>query len=236
MQSVQKAWEQKKIPSIRHWFPASQESVNPEMVLKVATHVSVLRSLYLSARFGGWCLVARGTRLKIGPGSKIQFAKGSFLLMGFLHYTPAPSSMHLGRGATFSVTGTVLISRGARVFINDGALLEMANGSWISDCATVTCFEHISMGERSGISWNANVLDTTIHDIVVNGESRPRSQPVVIGNRGWIGTGATILAGVHVGDEAIVSAGSVVTRDVPARALVGGSPARIIHENVEWRL
>ena len=206
------------------------------MVLKVATHVSVLRTLYLSARFRGWCLVARGTRLKIGPGSKIEFAKGSFLLMGFLHYTPTPSSMHLGRGATFSVTGTVLISRGARVFVNDGALLQMANGSWISDCATVTCFEHISMGEHSGISWNGNVLDTTIHEIVVNGESRPRSQPVILGDRAWIGTGAIILAGVHVGDNAIVSAGSVVTRDVPARALVGGSPARVIHESVEWRL
>ena len=226
----------KKVSSIRHWFPATQESVSLEMVLKIATQASVLRTLYLSARFRGWCIVARGTRLKIGPGSKIEFAKGSFLLMGFLHYTPGPSSMHLGRRATFSVTGTVLISRGARVFVNDGALLEMRNGSWISDCATVTCFEHIQMGERAGISWNGNVLDTTIHEIVVNGEGRPRSKPVILGERAWIGTGAIILAGVHVGDNAIVAAGSVVARDVPSHAVVAGNPARVIHENTEWRL
>jgi acetyltransferase-like isoleucine patch superfamily enzyme len=52
----------------------------------------------------------------------------------------------------------------------------------------------------------------------------------------WIGTGAIVLSGVHIGDGAVVAAGSVVTSDVPARALVGGNPARLIRENVSWRL
>ena len=228
--------EREKAPSIRHWFPATKGPVDVSMVLKIATHVSVLRTLYLSARFHGWCLVARGTRLKMGPGSKIEFAEGAFLLMGFLHYTPTPCSMHLGRRATLSVTGTVQIQRGARVFVHDGALLQMGSGSYINDSATVTCFDHIKLGDEAGISWNCNVLDSAIHEIVVNGESRPRSRPVILGNRAWIGTGATILAGVHVGDNAIVAAGSVIAQDVPAGALVGGNPARVIHENVVWLL
>ena len=172
--------------------------------------------------------------MKIGPGSRIEFTKGAFLLVGFLHYTPTPCSMHLGRGATLSVEGTVQIQRGARIFINDGAVLEMATNTFINDCTTVTCFERITFLEGSGVSWDCNILDTAVHEIVVEGKGRPRSQPIVLGERAWIGTGAIVLPGVHVGDNAIVAAGSVVAKDVPPGALVGGNPARIIHENVEW--
>jgi acetyltransferase-like isoleucine patch superfamily enzyme len=224
----------KQFPSIRHRFPATKVPVDVTVVLRVASHVSILRTLYLSIRFGGWFLVSRGTRLKVGPGSTIDFAPGAFLLMGFLHYTPTPCSMHLGRNARLSIAGTVQIQRGARVFINDGAVLQMDSGSYINDCATVTCFEHIKLCDDVGISWNCNVLDSDIHEILVNGESRPRSQPVVIGKRAMIGTGAMILAGVHVGDGAIVAAGSVVIQDVPAGALVGGNPARVLHTQVDW--
>jgi maltose O-acetyltransferase len=52
-------------------------------------------------------------------------------------------------------------------------------------------------------------------------------RPVEIGRNVWIGGGAIILPGVRVGDDAVIGAGSVVTRDVPAGATVMGSPARI---------
>ena len=52
--------------------------------------------------------------------------------------------------------------------------------------------------------------------------------PVRIGNDVWVWAGAIILAGVTIGDAAVVGAGSVVTRDVPSRVVVAGSPARII--------
>ena len=53
-------------------------------------------------------------------------------------------------------------------------------------------------------------------------------RPVVVGANVWIGAGAMIMPGVTVGDDAIVGAGSIVTRDVPAGATVVGSPARMI--------
>jgi acetyltransferase-like isoleucine patch superfamily enzyme len=53
-------------------------------------------------------------------------------------------------------------------------------------------------------------------------------KPIVIERNVWIAAGATIIGGVTVGENAVVAAGSVVTKDVPANTLVGGSPARII--------
>jgi len=56
------------------------------------------------------------------------------------------------------------------------------------------------------------------------------SKPIVIGNYVWIGVRATVLSGVTIGDGAIVMAGAMVTRDVPAYAIVGGVPARVVGE------
>ena len=52
--------------------------------------------------------------------------------------------------------------------------------------------------------------------------------PVVIRKNAWIGANATILPGVTVGENAIVAAGAVVSKDVPANTIVGGVPAKII--------
>lgn len=53
-------------------------------------------------------------------------------------------------------------------------------------------------------------------------------KPVKIGNNVWIGGRAVIVPGVTIGDNAVIAAGAVVTKDVPAGAVVGGNPAKII--------
>jgi acetyltransferase-like isoleucine patch superfamily enzyme len=52
--------------------------------------------------------------------------------------------------------------------------------------------------------------------------------PIRIGRGVWIAAGATVLQGVTVGEDAVVAAGAVVTKDVPPRTLVGGVPAQVI--------
>lgn len=55
-------------------------------------------------------------------------------------------------------------------------------------------------------------------------------KPVEIGSDVWVGAGALILAGVHVGSRSIIGAGSVVTRDIPAGVFAAGNPCRVIRE------
>jgi acetyltransferase-like isoleucine patch superfamily enzyme len=54
----------------------------------------------------------------------------------------------------------------------------------------------------------------------------------VLGKRVWVGSNSTILQGVTIGDNAIIAAGAVVTKDVPANTVVGGVPAKFIR-NIE---
>ncbi|WP_424245849.1 acetyltransferase-like isoleucine patch superfamily enzyme [Elusimicrobium posterum] len=89
--------------------------------------------------------------------------------------------------------------------------------------------------DRGGITIEDNVLiGPKVNLITINHPVNPLerqstiSTPILIKKNAWIGIGATILPGVTVGENSIVSAGAVVTRDVPANTIVAGIPAKII--------
>lgn len=71
-------------------------------------------------------------------------------------------------------------------------------------------------------------LATINHGLPLDQRHVHHIAPIVIGRDVWIGSGAILLPGVHVGDGAVVAAGAVVRADVPARTIVAGVPARII--------
>ncbi|HEX4830140.1 MAG TPA: hypothetical protein VH478_03490 [Trebonia sp.] len=133
--------------------------------------VSVLRSLYLSLRFGGRIIIVRGTRLRLERGARIEVPAGCRLLIGNSHVAGAPASLHMRRGARLAVRGQgrVTITRSARILIMDGALLEIGGETTIHYNATVTCLRHISMAPYCAISWNTNILDGNMHELVVDG-------------------------------------------------------------------
>ena len=58
----------------------------------------------------------------------------------------------------------------------------------------------------------------------------PLTKPIVVKRNAWLGADVKVLAGVTIGENAIVAAGSVVTKDVPDNMVVAGSPAKVIRE------
>lgn len=76
------------------------------------------------------------------------------------------------------------------------------------------------------------VLSTTGHPI--NPDLRRKvaqfSIPIVIGNNVWVGANAVILPGVHIGDNAVIGAGSIVTKNIPANVIAVGNPCRVLRE------
>lgn len=87
--------------------------------------------------------------------------------------------------------------------------------------------EKITVGENSIIGYNTTIL---AHEYLIR---EYRLGEIVIGNEVMIGANTTILPGVTIGDGAIVSAGTLVHRDVPAGSFVGGNPMRIIYTKEE---
>lgn len=144
--------------------------------------------------------------------------------------------LRLAPDSHLSLKGTVMLGPGVRVLLGTGAQCEIGDGTFITANTTLFCSHKITIGSQCAISWGVQILDTDYHTLIVDGAERPSTGEVIVGNRVWIGTNVTILKGVRIGDGAVIAAGSVVTRDVPPGTLVGGSPAKVLKENVEWKV
>jgi len=113
------------------------------------------------------------------------------------------------------------------------ARLTIGDYSSVGDRTQIHCCEKVSIGNYVLISWDVNILENNFHTTTDGGI---KSAPVIIEDRAWIGCRVIILAGVTVGEGAIVAAGSVVTRDVPPGMLVAGNPAKVIRETGPWKM
>ena len=105
------------------------------------------------------------------------------------------------------------ISLGRGVFLNYGCVL--------LDVAAITIGEGCQIGPGVQIYAADHPRDSALRRLGLES-----GRPVLIGANVWIGGGAILLPGITVGDDAVIGAGSVVTRDVPAGATVAGNPAR----------
>jgi acetyltransferase-like isoleucine patch superfamily enzyme len=208
-----------------------------QLLPKDTLRVSIVRSLYLSARFRGRIVILRGTRIRLDRGARIEVPPGCRLVIGKQYAAGAPASLDMRRNARLTIRGhgRVSIARSARILILDRAHLEIGHETTINFNAAITCVQHISIGLNCAISWNTNILDGNIHEIVVAGSPRPRTRPVRLGDHVWLGCGSSVL-GATIGDGSVVGTGSVVTTDVPAQVAVMGNPARVVKEEVAWRV
>jgi maltose O-acetyltransferase len=110
-----------------------------------------------------------------------------------------------------------IVSMGGDVAIGDGTFLNYGT--------TISAHKAVSIGSNCLIGNYAMIMDSDYHD--ASDLSQPGvARPIVIDDDVWIGARAIVLKGVHVGRGAVVAAGAVVTKDVPAKTLVAGVPAK----------
>lgn len=134
--------------------------------------------------------------------------------------------------AELLVTKRTIVQAGSfiRVIRNGNLIL---HGAYLNEGCQITCASQIEIGSDGAIGRDVIIRDYDGHTIEMEGYEI--AKPIRIGNHVWIGNRAMILKGVTIGDGAIVAAGSIVTKDVPAHAVVAGIPARIIKQKITWK-
>ena len=103
--------------------------------------------------------------------------------------------------------------------------MKIEKGVFVNHSLTCMSIGGISIGEGTMIGPHV-IIATDNHDL--QNKMILRCKSVVIGKNVWIGAGAKILPGIHIGNNAVVGAGSVVTKDVEADSVVAGVPAKFI--------
>ncbi|UDL89118.1 sugar O-acetyltransferase [Mesorhizobium sp. PAMC28654] len=119
----------------------------------------------------------------------------------------------------FYTTGGSDITVGRNVFVNQNCTFYDLGGLDIGD--------DVMIGPNVSIITSGHPIEPSQRRAGVI------AKPIVIERNVWIAAGATIIGGVTVGENSVVAAGSVVTRDVPPNSLVGGNPARLIRSIAE---
>lgn len=118
------------------------------------------------------------------------------------------------------------------LFAEPGAQIMIGNGVGISNSA-IHASKSVIIGDNAMIGGDCKIYDTDFHSIFYDKRMQnigTKAEPVVIGRGAFIGAGSMILKGVHIGEESVVAAGSVVTRDIPEKELWGGYSGQIYQE------
>lgn len=128
------------------------------------------------------------------------------------------------------IFGTLLVFKTGKIEIGDYSLLNQ--NSYLSST------NYIKIGDRVLISWNVSVFDNNshplnakerhVHFLNPDADVHIPSSPTVIEDDVWIGCNCIILKGVTIGKGSVISAGSVVTKSIPANSIVAGNPAEVV--------
>lgn len=112
-------------------------------------------------------------------------------------------------------------------YTNFGRFIQIGKNVFINhacsflDMGGITIEDDVLIGPKVNLITENHPLDPVNRRALI-------TKPIVVKRKAWIGAAATILPGVTIGENAVVAAGAVVTTDVPANAIVGGVPAKVI--------
>jgi galactoside O-acetyltransferase len=180
----------------------------------------------IAAALNGWHRLRHlgARRVSIGAGSRVYRWR-----------------LGVGAGANRVTIGSRSIVQCRISFDGRDGQVRIGDRSYIG-ASHLVCHTAVSIGSDVIISWGVTVVDHDSHAVswalrsadVENWRMGRKSwehvpvRPVIIGDKVWIGFGASILKGVTIGEGAVIGAGAVVTHEVPAYAVVGGNPAQVI--------
>lgn len=188
-------------------------------------HERKLRKLYKKVSCS---LTQQGDGLEISPQTTIRLMEGSIKEDIVIHN----NVMLLGCSLLSSHHGKI----------------ELGNHSKLGRGTKILCVDKVVIGDYTAIATNVTIVDNNNHPInpeyreymrTTPHNSDARSwihsdhKPIIIGRNCWIGSDVRIQKGVTIGDNSVIAACSVVTKDVPANCIAAGNPAKIVKTDID---
>jgi maltose O-acetyltransferase len=143
----------------------------------------------------------------------------------------------LGENSNFFSKNNGKINIGEKTFFFDNVdvqsrgVINIGNNVQVNNYSRIVAMENITIGNDVTIAQFVTILDHDHNFILKEGKmilDGYKIAPIKIGNNVWLGDKVTILKGVNIGDNVVVSANSVVTKNIPSNSIYGGVPAKLI--------
>ena len=137
---------------------------------------------------------------------------------------------------------------GCHLFSSHHGKIEIGNNVKIGSRSQILCVDKVVIGDYTAIATDVTIVDNNNHPInpeyrefmrTTPHNSDARSwihsdhKPVILGRNCWIGSDVRIQKGVTIGDNSVIAACSVVTKDVPANCIAAGNPAKIVKTDID---
>ena len=179
---------------------------NIEKKIKEYQKLSTAKNIEGSAIINQPTLMLGEGYIKFGSNVYLGYFPSPFFFNGYIHIEARDKNS--------------LISIGSGTKINNNFVIIASKAS-------------IFIGEKCLVGTNVEIINSDFHNI--EPEKRHSgggglSQEVKVGNNVWIGNSVKILKGVTIGDNSVIAAGAIVTKDVPSNTIVAGNPAKEIRK------
>src|SRR4051812_7106965 len=139
-------------------------------------------------------------------------------------------TFEIGKHARVELGRWCWIGHGTKIRAHEGEVLIGAKTVMGQEC-TISSFQHVSIGRECILADRVMLIDFDHGVVEVERPIRAQGiykRDVRVGHNVWVGYGACFLRGATVGDNCVVGTNTVVTKDVPANAVIGGAPARVL--------
>jgi acetyltransferase-like isoleucine patch superfamily enzyme len=167
-------------------------------------------------------LIARWAWLKLRWRGRLRTDGVCFVAPDAVFEIGPSATVHLGRWSW--------IGHGCKIRAHEGEVRIGAKTVLGQEC-TISAFQHVSIGRECIVADRVMFIDFDHGVVEVERPIREQGiykRDVRVGHNVWVGYGACILRGAHVGDNCVIGSDAIVTRDVPDDAVVAGVPARIV--------
>lgn len=205
--------------------------------IKKIRNISVFKTLWFGKKYAGGiknAMVYRYTKLNLHRDCKVQIdGKLSLGYSGGKLYPWNQTTLQTGKNSKFTIYGKHTVYHNVYICLKDNGRLSVGKDGYFNHGVAIQCASEITIGDHVYIAPNVAIQDHDEHVIIKEGYEE--TKPIHIKDYVWIGKNATILKGVTIGEHSVVAAGAIVTKDVPSHCLVGGVPARILAEGIDWK-
>lgn len=184
-------------------------------------------------------IVSHKTRIQSLSGNiKMDSPSFACLKIGFGTIPTADFKYHrpvLNIKGDLIIRGKCRMGIGSKIHVY--GVLEIGNHFNMTGNSTIVCHKKITMGSHVLISWNVLIMDTDQHEITdLQGNRINHDEPIKIGSNVWICSGTSIFKGIETGNNIVIGANSVVTRNIlEEHVIVAGNPAKIIKKGIKWK-